>query len=55
MIESGCDDQFEAVDEWPAFTALLTSRYDLNMIGHEDYIFWRFYLRRPAVPDAQIR
>jgi len=42
------DHGFEAVDEWPAFTAFLTSRYDLNVSGHEDYIFWRFYLRRAS-------
>jgi hypothetical protein len=46
---------FEAVDDWPAFTALLASHYDLNLTGHEDYIFWRFYLRRPAASNAQLR
>jgi len=37
---------FEAADEWPQFMALLTSHYDLTFAGHEDYILWRFYLRR---------
>jgi hypothetical protein len=46
---------FEAVDDWPAFTALLTSHYDLILTGREDYIFWRFYLRRAAASNVQLR
>lgn len=46
---------FETADNWPEFTALLTSHYDLNLTGHEDYILWRFYLRRAPASNAQIR
>jgi hypothetical protein len=41
---------FDAADEWPEFKALLTSRYDLALTGHEDFIAWRLYVRR--VPSA---
>jgi hypothetical protein len=34
---------FEATDDWPAFAALLASRYELTAIGDEDFISWRFY------------
>jgi hypothetical protein len=34
---------FEAADDWPAFAALLASRYELTAIGDEDFISWRFY------------
>jgi hypothetical protein len=46
---------FEAADDWPEFTALLASHYDLNSTGQEDYdatrvpwppIKWRLYLKR---------
>ena len=43
---------FEAADNWPEFMALLTSHYDLNLTGHEDYILWRFYLRRAPASNA---
>src|SRR5262249_30438485 len=43
---------FEAADNWPEFMALLTSHYDLNLTGHEDYIVWRFYLRRAPASNA---
>ncbi len=46
---------FEAADNWPEFTSLLTSHYDLNLTGHEDYISWRLYLRRASPSNAQIR
>jgi hypothetical protein len=46
---------FEATDNWPEFVAFLTSHYDLNLTGQEDYIFWRFYLRRAPASNAQIR
>jgi hypothetical protein len=36
---------FQAADDWPEFSALLSSRYDLIVTGHHDYIAWRFYLR----------
>jgi hypothetical protein len=36
---------FEATDDWPAFAALLASRYELTAIGDEDFISWRFYQR----------
>jgi hypothetical protein len=36
---------FEAADDWPEFTALLASRYDLTLTGQQDYIMWRFYRR----------
>jgi hypothetical protein len=38
---------FGAMDEWPEFRAFLTSHYDVRFTGHEDYIDWRLYLRRP--------
>ena len=41
---------FDAADEWPEFKALLTSRYDLALTGHEHFIAWRLYVRR--VPSA---
>jgi hypothetical protein len=34
---------FEAADDWPAFAALLASRYELAAMGHEDFIAWRLY------------
>ena len=37
---------FDAADNWPAFTKLLTARYDLVETGNRDFIAWRFYLRR---------
>jgi hypothetical protein len=46
---------FEAADNWPEFMALLTSHYDLTLTGHEDYILWRFYLRRAPASNVQIR
>jgi hypothetical protein len=46
---------FEATDDWPEFKAFLTSHYDLSLTGQEDYIFWRFYLRRAPASNAQIR
>jgi hypothetical protein len=39
---------FRAMDDWPAFRAFLTSHYDARFTGHEDYIDWRLYLRRPG-------
>jgi hypothetical protein len=36
---------FEAADDWPAFAALLASRYQLIATGNEDFISWRFYRR----------
>jgi hypothetical protein len=38
---------FGAMDEWPEFRAFLTSHCDVRFTGHEDYIDWRLYLRRP--------
>jgi hypothetical protein len=38
---------FAAMDDWPEFRAFLTSHYDVRFTGHEDYIDWRLYLRRP--------
>jgi len=35
------------MDDWPEFRAFLTSHYDPGFTGHEDYIDWRLYLRRP--------
>jgi hypothetical protein len=37
---------FEAVDGWLEFTAILKSQYELTTIGRDDFIQWRFYLRR---------
>src|SRR5204863_2002781 len=36
---------FEAADDWPAFAALLASRYVLLAAGNEDFISWRLYRR----------
>jgi hypothetical protein len=36
---------FEAADDWPAFAALLASRYALIAAGNEDFISWRLYRR----------
>jgi hypothetical protein len=36
---------FEAADDWPAFAAVLASRYELTATGSEDFISWRFYRR----------
>jgi hypothetical protein len=44
---------FEAADGWPAFAALLASRYVLERTGSDDSIAWRFYLRR--IPPAAAR
>jgi hypothetical protein len=44
---------FEAADDWPELMAFLTSHYDLTLTGHEDYILWRFYMRRaPGIEGA---
>jgi hypothetical protein len=37
---------FDAADDWPEFMSLLTSYYDLNLTGQEDYILWRLYFKR---------
>jgi len=37
---------FQAADDWPQFTALLRAHYEPSLTGQEDYIAWRFYLRR---------
>jgi len=37
---------FEATDDWPAFAAILRSRYDLKETGQEGFILWRLYVRR---------
>jgi hypothetical protein len=37
---------FDAADGWPEFAAILKSQYALATTGHEDFIQWRFYLRR---------
>jgi hypothetical protein len=39
---------FRAMDDWPPFRAFLSSHYDPRFTGHEDYIDWRLYLRRPG-------
>ena len=44
---------FDAADGWPAFAALLASRYVLERTGSDDSIAWRFYLRR--IPPAAAR
>jgi hypothetical protein len=38
---------FRSMDDWQEFRAFLTSHYDAGFVGHEDYIDWRLYLRRP--------
>jgi hypothetical protein len=43
---------FDAADEWPEFKAVLTSRYDLALTEHEDFIAWRLYLYVRRVPSA---
>jgi hypothetical protein len=45
---------FEAADDWPELVALLASHYDLGVTGHEDFIFWRLYLRRAPASNAAI-
>jgi hypothetical protein len=45
------DPGFDAADDWPAFTKLLAARYDLVQTGDEDFISWRFYLRRKPASD----
>jgi len=37
---------FEAADDWPEFSAILKSRYDLVETGQADFIRWRLYVRR---------
>jgi len=41
---------FDAADGWPEFAAILKSQYDLTATGTDDFIAWRFYTRRGAVP-----
>jgi hypothetical protein len=41
---------FDAADGWPAFAALLASRYGLGETGDQDGIAWRLYLRRTPDP-----
>ena len=36
---------FDAADGWPAFAALLASRYGLEQTGDENGIAWRLYVR----------
>lgn len=39
---------FNAVDDWSDFRMLLTAHYDLDLVGHDDQISWRLYLRKAA-------
>lgn len=41
---------FEAADDWPEFAAILKSQYDLTTTDADDFIEWRFYMRRAAAP-----
>jgi len=46
---------FEAANDWPGFMSLLSSHYDLHLTGQEDYILWRFYIRRVTASNTQIQ
>jgi len=37
---------FDATDDWPAFSAILRSRYDLTETGQSGFVLWRLYVRR---------
>ena len=38
---------FGSMDEWQELGTFLASHYDVKFTGHQDYIDWRLYLRRP--------